>query len=110
VAHYNLGRAHQAHGELEQARQEFQKAADIRPDYLLARLAMAQLLLQRREWEGSYRAAQQVLTVDRGNLNARLIQSAALMGQRRLPDARQMLDQMVKVYPKARISITSLAC
>ena len=48
VAHYNLGRAHEARGESEQARQEYQKAVDIRPDYLLARLAVAQLQLRKR--------------------------------------------------------------
>ena len=39
VAHFNLGRAHFAIGEYEQARQEFERALEIRPDYLPARLA-----------------------------------------------------------------------
>jgi tetratricopeptide (TPR) repeat protein len=101
VAHYNLGRAHEARGEFEQARQEFQKAVELRPDYLLARLATAQLLLRRREWDGALRSAQQVLNVDKGNPTAQLIESAALMGERRFPEARTKLDEMLKASPSS---------
>ena len=34
VARFNLGRAHFARGELEQARQEFEAAVQRRPDYM----------------------------------------------------------------------------
>jgi tetratricopeptide (TPR) repeat protein len=101
VAHYNLGRAHEARGEFEQARQEFQKAVELRPDYLLARLATAQLLLRRREWDGALRAAQQVLNVDQSNLTARLIESAALMGERHFPEARAKLEDLAKTGPSS---------
>ena len=40
VARYNLGRAHVARGEWEQARQQFTDAIRERPDYLPARLAL----------------------------------------------------------------------
>jgi len=101
VAHYNLGRAHEARGEFEQARQEFQKAVELRPDYLLARLATAQLLLRRREWDGALRSAEQVLNVDKSNLTARLIESAALMGERRFPEARASLEELQKANPNS---------
>jgi tetratricopeptide (TPR) repeat protein len=48
VARYNLGRAHVARGEWEQARQQFTEAIRERPDYLPARLALAQLQVMRR--------------------------------------------------------------
>ena len=48
VARFNLGRAHAARGEFEQARQQFSKAIELRPDYVLARLALAQLQVTRR--------------------------------------------------------------
>ena len=51
--------AAEARGEFEQARQEFQKSIDLRPDYLLARMALAQLQLRRREWDGALRSAEQ---------------------------------------------------
>jgi len=101
VAHFNLARAHEARGELEQARQEFQKAVDLRPDYLLARMSLALLQLRRREWDGALHTAELILAADKGNVNARLIQSAALLGEKRVADARALLDQMVKAYPKS---------
>ena len=101
VAHYNLGRAHEARGESEQARQEYQKAVEIRPDYLLARLAVAQLQLRKREWDAALRTAEQVLTVDKTNANARLIESAALMGEQRYADSRTMLNEMQKAAPNS---------
>jgi tetratricopeptide (TPR) repeat protein len=101
VAHYNLGRAHEARGESEQARQEYQKAVDIRPDYVLARLAVAQLQLRKREWDAALRTAEQVLSVDKTNGNARLIQSAAMMGQQRYADSRTMLAEMQKASPNS---------
>ena len=101
VAHYNLGRAHEARGESEQARQEYQKAVDIRPDYLLARLAVAQLQLRKREWDAALRTAELVLKVDKANGNARLIETAALMGEQRYVDSRAMLMEMQKGAPNS---------
>jgi tetratricopeptide (TPR) repeat protein len=101
VAHYNLGRAHEARGEPEQARQEYQKAVDIRPDYLMARLAVAQLQLRKREWDAALRSAEQVLAIDKVNANARLIQSAAMMGEQRYGDSRAMLTEMQKAAPNS---------
>ena len=96
VAQFNLGRAHAARGEFEQARQLFQKAIDLRPDYLLARLSLAQLQLTQRDFDAAFKSAQAVLTIDRNNNTARLIESAALMGQKKFGDSRQLLDSMLK--------------
>jgi len=101
VAHFNLGRAHEARNEWEQARQEFQRAVDIRPDYVLARLSLAQLQLQHREWDGAYRTAEQALNYDRSNINAQLIESAALMGENRFTESRAMLLEMLKRFPSS---------
>ncbi len=83
VARYNLGRAHVAKGEWEQARQAFQKAIEIHPDYMLARLALAQLLVTRGEFEPALKEAQDILKLDRQSRNAQLIESAALLGEKK---------------------------
>jgi tetratricopeptide (TPR) repeat protein len=101
VAQYNLGRAHAAGGEWEQARQRFQKAIDLRPDYVLARLALAQLEVTRGDFDAALKSAQEVFKYDRNNNSARLIASAALMGQKKFGDSRQLLDSMLKVNPSS---------
>ena len=101
IARFNLGRAHAARGELEQARQSFQKAIELRPDYLPPRLALAEVQVERGEFEASIKTADGVLQIDRGNFTARLLQSAALLGEKKYADARVMLDQMLKVIPNS---------
>jgi len=99
VAHYNLGRAHAARAEWDQARQQFTKALELQPDYTMARLSLAQLQVIRGEFDAGLRSAGIVLASDRGNLNAQLIQSAALMGERKFGESRVMLDAMAKNNP-----------
>jgi tetratricopeptide (TPR) repeat protein len=99
VAHLNLGRAHEALNELTDAREEFQKALDLRPDYLLARRSLAELELRQREWESAMRDAGQILAVNKSDGPARLIESAALLGQRRFDESRVLLSQLLKEAP-----------
>jgi tetratricopeptide (TPR) repeat protein len=101
VARYHLGRAHGARGEWEQARQQFAKAVELRPDYVLARLALAQLQVTRREFDAALKSVNEILQIDRQNVNARLIESAALMGLKKFGDSRQLLDQMLKTNTAA---------
>ncbi len=99
VARFNLGRAHLARGEWEEARQAFQKAIELRPDYVMARLALAQLQVSRGEFDSALKSVDQILAIDRNNLNARLIQSAALMGQKKFADSQSLLEGMAKAAP-----------
>src|SRR5665647_1223184 len=79
VSRYNLARAHAARNEYEQARQQFQKAIELRPDYVLARLALAELQVRHGEFDAAFKSAEAVLAIDKGNFSARLIESAALI-------------------------------
>ena len=101
IPHYNLGRAHATRGELEAARQEFQKAVDLRPDYVTARTALAQLQVTQGQFDYAIKSTAAVLAVDPNNVTARLIETAALMGMKRLPEARQMLDTVLKASPNS---------
>jgi len=67
----------------------------------MARLALAQLQVTRGEFEAALKTAEAVLAIDSGNVNARLIESAALMGQKRFGDSRQILDAMIKSSPSS---------
>jgi len=55
----------------------------------MARLALAQLQVTRGEFEAAFKTAEAVLAIDAGNVNARLIESAALMGQKKFGDSRR---------------------
>lgn len=101
VARFHLGRAHMARGEWEQARQQFLKAIELRPDYILARLALAQLQVTRGEFEAALKSVAAILQIDRQNSNARLIESAALMGMKRYADSRQLLQTMLVASPSS---------
>ncbi|HTQ55674.1 MAG TPA: tetratricopeptide repeat protein [Bryobacteraceae bacterium] len=99
VAHYNLGRAHVARGEWEQARQQFSQAIQQRPDYLPAHLALAQLQVMRSEYDAALKSVAQILTIDRKNGPARMIEAAALLGQKRYTEARELLEAIKKTNP-----------
>jgi tetratricopeptide (TPR) repeat protein len=99
VARYNLGRAHAARGEFEQARQAFQKAVDLRPDYTLAWLGLAQLQLRNGAYEAAQKTASSILARDPGSLSGRLVETAALLGQRKFTESRARLDNLVKTNP-----------
>ena len=101
VARYNLGRAHMARGEWEQARQMFQKAIELRPDYMVARLELGRLQIARGEYDAALKTAAQVLQLDHGSVIARLLESTALMGQRKFGESREVLNALAKEYPNA---------
>jgi tetratricopeptide (TPR) repeat protein len=101
VARYNLGRAHMARHEFEQARQSLQKAIELRPDYMIARLELGRLQIARGEYDAALKTAEQVLQFDRGNVVARLLESTALMGQKKFVESRAVLTALAKAYPNA---------
>src|SRR5262249_23194368 len=66
-----------------------------------ARLALAQLQVVRGEFDAALKTAEQILAIDRGSVNARLIESAALMGLRKFGESREMLGVMLKNNPNS---------
>jgi tetratricopeptide (TPR) repeat protein len=108
VAHFNLGRAFFMHGEGEQARQQFAKAIELRTEYTSARLSLAQLQVDRQEYDAAVKSAQDILKYDPNNNAAKLIASAAMMGQKKFGDSRAVLDQMLKVNPSSAEAVFEL--
>ncbi|MEO8657280.1 MAG: tetratricopeptide repeat protein [Bryobacteraceae bacterium] len=102
VLQYNIGRAYYAKGDLDAARVQFQEALKLRPDYMPARLLLAQVFLTKREYAKAIQTAGEVLQVDPSNLQARLIKSAALIGSGELPLARKELEETSQAYPGSR--------
>jgi tetratricopeptide (TPR) repeat protein len=101
VARYNLGRAHEMRGEWELARQQFAKALEIRPDYYLAWMALAQLQVARGDFDAALKTADDILARDRTNPGALLIKSAAYIGKKKYVESRAVLDAMLKANPNS---------
>ncbi len=101
-AHYQLGRALLASGQpnaSESARAHFQKAIDLRPDMILPRLGLAELLVSRGEFDAALISVNDILSKDPNNMNARLIQSQALLGQKKYGESDNLLGAMAKANP-----------
>lgn len=100
VARFNLGRAHFARQEYEQARQEFDAAIQIRPDYMPARLAQIQVSLLRGDTDAALRQADATIRIAPNNIEAEVMKAAALQRLQRYDDARAILDTMLAKQPK----------
>jgi tetratricopeptide (TPR) repeat protein len=68
---------------------------------MLARLALSQLQVTRGEFEGALKSVGAILQADPNNTNARLIESAALMGMKKYSDSRQLLQNMLARNPNS---------
>jgi len=108
--HYRLGLAHMARamtdrsiaaGEVEQARQEFERALALRPDFVMARLALARLEIAKGDYDAAMKTAEEALQIDHSNLSAKIIESAALLGQKKTAEARQLLESMRNQAPNS---------
>ncbi len=78
VARFNLGRAHFARGEYEQARQEFDAAIELRPDYIPARLASTQVAMLRGDNDAALKSADATLKIAPNSVQGRVMKAAAL--------------------------------
>ena len=99
VAHFNLGRAHFARNEYEQARQEFAAAIQLRPDYLPARLAQVQVAMLRGDNDAAMHDADEAIRVAPYNVQARVMKAAALQRLGKFDEARTMLNQIIQKVP-----------
>lgn len=100
VARFNLGRAHFARGEYEQARQQFDAAVQLRTDYLPARLASTQVALIRNDFEASLRQSEEILRLAPGNIQASIMKAVSLERLQRSDESRALLEAILARNPK----------
>lgn len=100
VARFNLGRAHFAKGEYEQARQEFDKAIELQSDYLPARLAATQVALVREDYELALKSADAILKMFPNSPQGQVMKAAALQRVKKFAEARQLLQGVLDKQPK----------
>ena len=97
--HFNLARALDLQGKTESAGKHYLAAINLRPDYMPARIGIAQFYLSRREWTDALSAGSKVLAISHNNITARLIRCTALVASRQFKQARQEIDDVFKLDP-----------
>ena len=104
VAQYQLGRAYVESGKpdsREAARQHFEKAIQLRQDMIGPRLGLASLQVMHNEFQAALDSVQEILKLDPGSVNARLIESQALLGLKKFGDSDTLLAGMLKNNPSS---------
>jgi tetratricopeptide (TPR) repeat protein len=101
VARYDLGRALQAKGDVEQARVAYEEAIKERADYLPPRVALAQLYFRSGEHAKTVQAADAILAMEPRHLPALLLRAAALTSMRDFGRAREAISETIKLYPSS---------
>jgi tetratricopeptide (TPR) repeat protein len=111
VVRFNLGRAHLAKGNTQQAKIQFEEAIKLRPDYLLPRIALAQIMQQQSEFGKVIQMTGEVLSLDPNNLQAKLLRSRALIGMGEMKQARNEILKNVEQNPglwEAKLQLAAL--
>jgi tetratricopeptide (TPR) repeat protein len=98
---FNLARAMVAKGDIEAARLQLEEAIKIRPDFLAAREMVARIYLSKGDAARALKSSDDILAMDRNNLQAHLIRSSALIGMNDRDKARQELEYITKAFPQS---------
>jgi len=109
---FNLARALIAKGDIEGARLHLEEAVKIRSDFIAAREILARIYLTKGDPGKALKAADEIIVFDRGNLQAHLTRSSALLALGDRDKAREELDFIAKAYPQnpdARYQVGYLA-
>ena len=98
---YQLARAYVAKRETGPAEKEFREALRRRGDFVPARIALAELAMDTLRYKEALQEAGEVLRIDAGNRQARLLRAAAQVGLGEFPQARTELSKLIQESPQA---------
>lgn len=101
TAHFDLGRAYLGKGDIDQARLEFDKAVQLSPGYLIARVAQAEVALLSGDAEGAVHDADDLLHVFPDSVEGVVMKGEALRRERKFEEARGMLEPALRKNPGA---------
>jgi tetratricopeptide (TPR) repeat protein len=100
VARFNLGRAHFAKGEYEQALQEFNQCIKLNPGYLPARYAQTQINIVLHNYDAASQDADEILKIRPDSVQGRVMKASALQRLKQYDDARKLLNEVLDKDPK----------
>lgn len=96
---YHLGRAYLRRGGVFEARQEFQAAAQARPELVGARVQLGKTALELDLAGEAERVSRELLAADPRSADAQVILARALTAQNRHDDAAAALDAALSNHP-----------
>ncbi len=105
----NLGSAHAALGQLEQAAKQFQNAIDLVPDHSLAVANLSVALCKMERYPEAEQLARRALKLDSSLLKIRYVLAVSLIAQHR--DSTEVLENLQRAaveVPKARLVAAEL--
>jgi tetratricopeptide (TPR) repeat protein len=109
---FNLARALMAKKDYEQTRLQLEEAIRLRPDFIPARELLSRVQISRGDSGGALKAADDLIAIQPGNLQAHLVRSTALLGLGQNDRAKDELNLISKAYPQnveARFQVGYLA-
>jgi tetratricopeptide (TPR) repeat protein len=100
VLRFEYARALLLKNDLDQARVQLQEAIKLRPDYVLAKLALAQVYVTKGEFPRAVEVANDILQYDANSVPAKLLRSSAMIGLKEYVQARQELNAILQKNPQ----------
>jgi tetratricopeptide (TPR) repeat protein len=100
LAHFNMGRAVLLKGRLDEARFQFSESVRWAPNFIPARIALADAQLAAREYGNAVFSAEDTLSQDARNSRAMLIRAIGLRQLNKRKEAREQLMSLLQLYPR----------
>jgi predicted Zn-dependent protease len=97
---------------LEPVRLQLEDAIKIRPDFVAARELLTRVYLAKKDYAKALASSEELLQIDRNNVNGHLTRSSALLALGTTDKARQELDLITRQFPQnldARYQVGLLA-
>jgi tetratricopeptide (TPR) repeat protein len=109
IVHYNLGVAYLDKGDATSAGQELRTSSQLRQDYIAPRLLLAQMAQTELNYPQALEASGEVLALDPGNFEAKLVRAAALVGTKSYWQAQNELNALSRLQPNSKEVALQLA-
>ncbi|HEY0364965.1 MAG TPA: tetratricopeptide repeat protein, partial [Pyrinomonadaceae bacterium] len=100
-AHYNLGLIHQSRGELDQARERYERALQIDPEEIDASYQLGRIARQQKRYADAIRNFEQVVARNQAHSQHEVWRevAATYIAAGQFDDARTALDQFLEHRP-----------
>jgi tetratricopeptide (TPR) repeat protein len=101
IAHYNLGVAYQLKGDSKMARAQLMESARLQPAYIAPRRILAEMDQREHNYNETIRLSDEILALNPGDPEARLLHAAALVGNKAYQQARTELTVLLQQHPNS---------